>query len=94
MSKTTTEVKPVSILVLQRGWVAVGEASKNGQDIILDKAKIIRKWGTTQGLGEIAAGGPTENTILDPAGSIRVHELAVVLEMVADAAKWGEALNA
>ncbi len=43
--------------VLQRGWVMVGEFSKVGSDCSLTNAAVIRYWGTTKGLGEIAENG-------------------------------------
>jgi len=67
------------IVVLQRGWVAVGKLYRNGYYLELREARIVRRWGTTQGLGQLAADGPRENTVLDtaPAG-LRFHELSVV----------------
>ena len=76
------------IVVLQRGWVAVGDYSQDGHQCRLDNASIIRRWGTTAGLGELAATGPTDKTILDPAGTLRFHELAVITTFDTDAAKW------
>jgi len=69
------------IVVLHRGWVAVGKLSKEGNDIVLTDASIIRRWGTTDGLGQLALNGPTKDTKLDKCGTIRAHELAVVLTM-------------
>ena len=34
--------------------------------MIIDRASTIRIWGTTQGIGQIQANGPTGETILDP----------------------------
>ena len=82
----------IQIVVLQRGWVVVGAVTRDGQQLIISKANVIRRWGTTKGLGEIAAGGPTATTTLDPAGTVHVHELAVVMAMDCDPSKW-EALN-
>lgn len=76
------------IVVLQRGWVVVGNYSKEGQEVVLTNASVIRRWGTQKGLGEIAANGPTANTILDPVGTVRAHELAVVMSIECSAEKW------
>lgn len=66
----------VKIVILQRGWVVVGELYYRdcGRFIegILERAKVIRTWGTTKGLGEIASNGPISNkTILDECGTVR-----------------------
>jgi len=78
------------ILVLQRGWVAVGDYSEStdGNEVSLTNASIIRRWGTTKGLGEIAANGPTKDTKLDACPTIRVHRLGVVLSMEVAEDKW------
>ena len=76
------------IIVLQRGWVAVGNVSFDGPYLTISDAKIIRNWGTTKGLGELAENGPTNKTTLDNAGTIGVHELAVVFTMEAERSKW------
>ena len=47
----------VRIIVLQRGWVAVGRFYQDGSACRLECAQIIRRWGTTRGLGELAAQG-------------------------------------
>lgn len=66
------------IVVGQRGWVHIGEYAEDGDTVILTNARCIRRWGTTKGLGEIAVNGPTPKTVLDDAGTVRVHLLAVV----------------
>jgi hypothetical protein len=76
------------IVVLQRGWVAIGKWSQTGPECTLTDASIIRRWGTTKGLGELAANGPLSDTKLDHAGTLRFHELAVVMTFDTDAAKW------
>ena len=67
-----------TIVVLQRGWIAVGKLYQDGDNVTLVDASIIRRWGTTKGLGELVH-GPTADTVLDPAGTIRAHALTVVL---------------
>lgn len=82
------ENKDVRIVILQRGWVAVGYFSKTGSECRLDKAAIIRLWGTTKGLGEIAENGPTEKTVLDKSPTIIFHELTVIAMMLCQEDKW------
>lgn len=66
------------IVILQRGWIMVGNVTKQGSDIVMDNTSLIRRWGTTTGLGQLALTGPTKDTILCACGRVRVHELAVV----------------
>ena len=67
------------ILVAQRGWVFMGDvAEDNDTEMRLENASVIRLWGTTKGLGQIALEGATSKTVLDPCGEVRVHPLAVV----------------
>lgn len=83
------QMKPdVRILVLQRGWVAVGNYTAAGDDVQLSNAKIVRRWGTKKGLGEIAAKGPTKETILDDVGQVQVHRLGVVLAITCEPSAW------
>jgi len=77
----------VRIVILQRGWVAIGRFSQSGSNCELKQASIIRKWGTEKGLGQLIS-GPLPNTVLDPAGNIRFHELAIVTTMDCEANKW------
>lgn len=76
------------IVILQRGWVFIGDLSKDGEEFTLSNAKNIRSWGTTKGLGEIAENGPTSATKLDPAGTVRFHQLTVVARLDVNESKW------
>lgn len=53
-----------SILIAPNGFVFAGQYDSLTQE--LTDAYIVRRWGTTQGLGELALKGPLPNTILDP----------------------------
>jgi len=75
-----SEMNNVRILVLQRGWVVVGNYSEHGDECVLTDASVIRRWGTTKGLGELRD-GPLEDTVLDPCGTVRAHKLAVVMQI-------------
>ena len=76
------------IVIAQRGWVFVGDVEKSGDDVTINNAQCIRRWGTTKGLGEIAKNGPTSNTVLDEMGTVRLHALAVVASLDCEASKW------
>jgi len=77
------------IVILQRGWVVVGDFSKNGAHCMLTNSSVIRIWGTRKGLGELALEGPKEGTKLDPCGTCEFHELNIVAMMnIANPEKW------
>ena len=67
----------IRIVVLQRGWVAVGRYTLEGERAKLEKASIVRRWGTQKGLGQLATEGPRPQTVLDPAPTLEFHALTV-----------------
>jgi hypothetical protein len=64
------------IVVLTNGWVLIGELQADAQT--LEKASVVRNWGTTKGLGEIALNGPTSSTVLDKCGTVKLNTAAVL----------------
>lgn len=83
----------IKIVILQRGWVMVGRMERNGSDCKLHQASVIRKWGTTKGLGEIAANGPTLNTVLDKSfGVVEFDYLTVVAAISVKEELWASEL--
>ena len=76
------------IVVLQRGWVLIGDLMKQGHDCVLTNASVIRHWGTTKGLGEIAENGKTDKTILDPTPQVSFNELTAILFIKCNESKW------
>lgn len=74
------------IVIAQRGWVFVGDVTRTDNEVLIENAAVVRRWGTTRGLGQLASEGPTENTVLDPCPIVRIHPLAVVATM--DCAPW------
>lgn len=81
------------IVVLQRGWVVVGKMEREGTQCKLHHAAVIRTWGTTKGLGEIALDGPTNATIIDPCnGLVEFDYLTVVLAISVNESKWSQHL--
>lgn len=82
--------KDVRIVVLQRGWVYVGNFSRNSNgDCTLEKASCIRRWGTSKGLGQLVK-GPLENTVLDAAGTVRFNEMTMVNSLDCDGEAWSK----
>lgn len=69
---------PHKIVVCQRGFVYAGDVEESGDYLVVRNAVNIRKWGTTKGLGELAAKGSLPDTKADASGTVRVHRLAVV----------------
>jgi len=85
------EKKPtgdIKIVVLQRGHVAVGRLSQSGDMCKLEGASVIRYWGTTRGLGELAFDGPTSKTKLDRCPDISFHVLTSILIMDCVEESW------
>lgn len=76
------------ILVLQRGWVVVGDVEKTDAEVKINNCAVIRIWGTSKGLGELAENGPNDKTRLDPCPPVIVHPLTVVLYMNVNERKW------
>ena len=68
------------IVVIQAGWVVIGEVAYLGEIVRVENASVIRVWGTTAGLGEIALKGVTDRTILDYAGVVEVYKNAVIMQ--------------
>ena len=70
------------IVVIQAGWVVMGDVEETPTGVTVHGASVIRNWGTTKGLGEIAIHGPTKSTTLDPAGELRVPTHAVLMRII------------
>lgn len=88
MSKSNkTKTAPIEIVVLDRGFVYVGETSLDGQFLTIRNARNIRRWGTTKGLGELCD-GPTSSTVLDKCGDVTAPLTSVVHTMATTPGKW------
>ena len=78
----------IRIVVLQRGWVIVGRYFRKGTECRVEGSFVIRRWGTTKGIGELALNGPLSNTVLEPTGLSEFHRSAEVLTVRCDESKW------
>ena len=75
--ETKSIMRGFAIIVLDRGFVYVGDVEIDGDWCVIKNAQNIRRWGTTKGLGELVS-GPTKDTVLDPAGTVRAPMRAVI----------------
>jgi hypothetical protein len=67
-----------AIVVLDRGFVYVGQTDTDGDWCVIQHARNIRYWGTTRGLGELVADGPTGSTKLDYVGTVKAPMRSVI----------------
>jgi hypothetical protein len=73
------------IIVQSNGFVLIGELTGEkdaNRHLELTDASIIRRWGTTKGLGEIALNGVTPNTILDYEGVVFVNPAFIMRTII------------
>jgi len=87
---TKKNIKPSKkqIVILNRGWVVVGNYYEKGDDCTLTEASVIRKWGTTKGLGELAENGKLADTVLDPSPNVHFHKMTMVARMDINEDNW------
>ena len=77
-----------TIAILDRGWVFVGDVSREGDTINIKNASCVRYWGTTKGIGQLALEGPLKDTKLDLAGTVEVPIGSVVALIACDEKAW------
>ena len=77
----------IKIVIVDRGFVYIGNVEDNASFLTLRNAQNIRVWGTSKGLGELV-GGPTSGTILDTVGTVRIPARAVISIIDVDQNKW------
>lgn len=89
----------IRIAVLQRGHIVVGRYSQDGEIGRLDNASVVRRWGTSEGLGELAERGPLPEsssngpTRLDKCPTVQFHTREVIFLMEVNADAWGKYCN-
>lgn len=79
------------IVILQRGWTMIGRLERDGSECTLHNASVIRTWGTTNGLGELAESGKLTGTKLDKCyGVVKFDWLTVVATIAVNNDRWPE----
>ena len=78
----------LQICVLERGFICVGDATVEDGWLTIANAKYVRRWGTNNGLGELAANGPLAATVLDDGGTIKAPLGALIHLLQCNEAAW------
>jgi hypothetical protein len=78
----------LQIVVLDRGWVVIGECEFLGDILHIHNSAVIRRWGTTEGLGQLAREGKQRETVLDESGLVRAPRRAIVMMLQCEPSKW------
>lgn len=81
----------IKIVVADRGFVYIGHVTTDDKWCRIAKASNIRVWGTSKGLGELAA-GPLPNTKLDKTGNVKIAMRALIGLIDVEETKWKSAL--
>jgi len=85
---TTQPTPTLQIAVLDRGFVYVGLCSIAEGFLTITEAQNVRRWGTTGGLGELAAKGPQDTSKIDAAGTVHAPLTALVHLIDCNSAAW------
>ncbi len=88
LAKKNVAPSKKQIVILNRGWVVIGNYYEKGDECTLTDASVIRTWGTTKGLGELAENGVQSATKLDPCPNIHFHKMTMVARMDVNSSKW------
>ncbi len=86
-----SEKKQKRIVIVQSGWVFVGDLTHvphSLTEIRLENASVVRVWGTSRGLGQLALSGPRKDTVLDPCGTVDIPMNSVLVQLHCDPAQW------
>lgn len=90
---------PIRIIVLDRGFVLACRCPEPQQYAIwlpYADRRTVRRWGTTNGLGELV-NGPLAETVLDalvPVGQVPLRAVLDVMELTEEGQrKWAEVLT-
>ncbi|WP_137803418.1 hypothetical protein [Caulobacter sp. 3R27C2-B] len=87
-TQTTGEAHGLALVVADRGFVWVGKVITTPDWVEIEGARPVRRWGTKEGLGQLAKEGPLTNTVLDAAADLKVSRKALIAIIPCEAEKW------
>jgi hypothetical protein len=82
------EAHGLSLVVADRGFVWVGETITTPDWVEIKNARCVRRWGTSEGLNELAKKGPLTKTQLDAPADLKVSRKALIAIIPCEAEKW------
>lgn len=85
---THTEHHGLALVIADRGFVWVGDVTTSPDWVHIKDARPVRRWGTTEGLGQLAKEGPLLNTRLDAPADTKVARRALIAIIPCEASKW------
>lgn len=85
--------RPVIICTEHRGVFFGYADDTTGDTVKLTRARMAIYWGTTRGVMQLAATGPTSSSKLSVRADIEVRKVSAVFEVTADAAAAWEAAS-
>jgi hypothetical protein len=81
------------IVICHRRWVFIGFLAREENEMVLRRAKVLRRWGTKdKGIGALYS-GPLADTQMDEAGTVRLHPLQIIATVDVDAKSWEKHLK-
>lgn len=78
----------IKIVVADRGWVFIGRVWKGSESLKIQNAFVIRRWGTSEGLGELCIKGKLPDTILDKCLDVEIPNESIKAIFSCDQEKW------
>lgn len=82
------EAHGLSLVVADRGFVWVGETVTTEDWVEIKSARCVRRWGTSEGLNQLAKEGPLRDTKLDAPADLKVSRKALIAIIPCEAEKW------
>jgi hypothetical protein len=83
---------PIRIVVIDSGWVIVGRVAESKAGVSITQASVVRQWGTSKGLGQLAIDGPQKETVLDKIGVVHVNPDQIKFLVECDHEVWAKKL--
>ncbi len=78
----------ITLGILDRGHIVVGRLDASGDIYLWTEASIVRRWGTKNGLGQLAMEGPLDETRLDQCPMVSVGKTEVLFTMSCTQENW------
>lgn len=78
------------LVILPRGWVMVGVCRETNNKLYMKNASVVRHWGTSKGLPELANNGPLSNTMLDGKCEMEFPMSSIIAKLKCNKKAWSK----